>query len=278
MLAIALALGAGLGWGTSDFLGGLKSRALPLPSVLLLSQATALALLATATAVRGSGPPGLDFLGQAAIAGLGETLGIAALYRGFAVGTMSIVAPVAAAAPLVPLLAGLAAGQVPGSLQFTGMALAVLGLIITSRRPTDEAGTRPQVSILYGMLAALGFGAFFLTLHNAGQADIGWSLLTARLTTVTVIASVIALRRHRVAVRRSDLPALAAIGVLIVAADAQYAFASILGPVGVAAVLGSLHTVVTIALARIILKERLSRLQAIGVGVVLAGVLILSLA
>ncbi|MFB4289266.1 EamA family transporter [Nonomuraea sp. ATR24] len=277
MLAIALALGAGLGWGASDFLGGLKSRSRPVPSVLLISQATALVLLTITTAVRGVGPPDPAFLVQAAVAGLGETVGIAALYRGLAVGTMSIVAPVAAAAPLIPLLAGLVAGQVPGPLQFAGLVLTALGLVIASRRPATGTGDRPLTSILYGLLAALGFGTFFLSMHNAGQADTGWALLTARLTTVIVIASVVVLRRHHVTVRRSDLPVLASIGVLIVAADAQYAVASMLGPVSVAAVLGSLHTVVTIVLARIVLKERLTRPQTIGMGVVLAGVLALSL-
>ncbi|MFG1944857.1 EamA family transporter [Nonomuraea sp. NPDC048826] len=278
MIAIALALGAALGWGASDFLGGLKSRSLPLLSVLLVSQAAALILLATVMAIRGASPPDPAFLVQAAIAGLGETAGIAALYRGLAVGTMSIVAPVAAAAPAIPLLAGLTAGQVPGPFQFAGLAFAVLGLIITSRGPATEAGARPLASILYGLLAALGFGAFFLTMHNAGQADTGWALLTARLTTVLMIVSVLLIKRHRVTVRRSDLPVLAAIGVLIVAADAQYAFASILGQVGVAAVLASLHTVVTITLARIVLKERLQRRQQIGIGIVLLGVLAISVA
>lgn len=278
MLAIALALGAALSWGASDFLGGLKSRSRPLLSVLLISQATALVLLAIIVAARGAGPPDPAFLAQAAIAGLGETVGIAALYRGLAVGAMSIVAPVAAAAPIVPLLAGLAAGQVPGPLQFAGLALTILGLVITSRGPTTEAGARPLASILYGLLAALGFGTFFLTMHNAGQADTGWALLTARLVTVMVIVSVSVLSRHRVAVRKSDLPVLAVIGVLIVAADTQYTLASVLGPVGVAAVLGSLHTVVTIALARIVLKERLNRLQQIGIGIVLLGVVAISLA
>ncbi|MEV0589469.1 DMT family transporter [Nonomuraea sp. NPDC050310] len=275
---MALALGAGLGWGASDFLGGLKSRSRPLPSVLLISQATALVLLAIVTVVRGVGPPDVAFLAQAVIAGLGETVGIAALYRGLAVGTMSIVAPVAALAPVIPLIAGLAAGQAPGARQGAGLMLATLGLIIASRGPAIGAGNRPWASILYGLLAALGFGAFFLTMASAGLADTGWALLTARLTTVLVITSVIVLTRHRVAVRRNDLPVLAVIGVLIVAADAQYAWASMLGPVSVAAVLGSLHTVVTIMLARIVLKERLTRSQAIGIGVVLAGVLTLSLA
>ena len=84
MLAIALALGSSLAYGVSDFLGGLKSRSLPLLAVLLVSQGTALVLLAGVVVPFGEGPPGGSFVLYAAIAGLSETVGVAALYRGLA--------------------------------------------------------------------------------------------------------------------------------------------------------------------------------------------------
>ncbi|GAA2636650.1 EamA family transporter [Actinomadura fulvescens] len=278
MLAIALALGASLAWGASDFLGGLKSRSVPLLSVLLISQTTALALLTAMVVIRGGSLPDTSSLVQGAVAGLGETAGVAALYRGLAVGRMSIVAPVAATAPVIPLLAGLATGQIPGPLQFTGLALALLGLVVTARRPSGGKanGTRTLPSVLYGLLAAIGFGTFFLTMHNASQSDVGWALLTARLTAVTVIASIIVLKRHHVTAPKADLPTIAAIGALIIAADSLYATASTLSLASIAAVLGSLHTIITIALARIFLNEQLQRPQLIGIATSLIGVLALS--
>ncbi|MBB5081659.1 EamA family transporter [Nonomuraea endophytica] len=278
MLAIVLALGASLGWGVSDFLGGLKSRTLPVLSVLLISQGTALILLTLIAATRGVALPDASTLGHAAIAGLGELAGIAALYRGLSVGKMSIVAPVAATAPAVPLLIGLAGGQIPGPLQFTGLALALLGLAATSYRPgtTTGAASSTLPSILYGLLAAAGFGIFFHTMHNAGEGDVGWALLTARLTSVLALATVIIVKRHRVRVPKADLPVLAAIGALVIVADFLYTTASTLGLVSVAAVLASLHTIVTIALARIVLKERLERPQQIGIAISLIGVLAIS--
>ncbi|WP_431895861.1 EamA family transporter [Nonomuraea sp. bgisy101] len=278
MLAITLALGASLGWGAADFVGGLKSRSVPVLSVLLISQSAALVLLVVMAVVRGASPPDASALGLAAVAGLGELVGIAALYRGLAVGKMSIVAPVAATAPVVPLLAGLASGQIPGPLQFTGLALAMIGLVFTSYQSggDKDPGSRTTPSVIYGLLAALGFGTFFLTMHNAGEGDVGWALLTARLTAVTALASVIILKRHRVSAPRASLPAIAGIGALIIAADSLYTTASTLGMVSVAAVLGSLHTIVTIALARIVLNERLERAQQIGIAVSLIGVLAIS--
>jgi uncharacterized membrane protein len=105
MAAVLLALGA-LGWGVSDFLGGLTSRSSSFLLVLLLSQITALVLLSVLVAADAAALPDSGHLGNAAAAGLSEAIGIAALYRGLSVGTMSVVAPVAATAPVLPLLAG----------------------------------------------------------------------------------------------------------------------------------------------------------------------------
>ncbi|XRQ09552.1 EamA family transporter [Actinomadura welshii] len=279
MLAIALALGAALGWGSSDFLGGLKTRRLPQLSVMLISQATALAALTVFVTAQGAGPPADASLGWAAAAGLAETVGIAALYRGLAVGTMSVVAPVAAAAPVVPLLAGLAIGEIPGPVQFAGVAAILVGLAFASRAPGgDGTGPKTLPSVLYGLLAAGGFGTFFITMDAASEDDVGWALLTARLTAITAIVVIALALRHRPAVPRADVPHLMLIGALIVAADALYATASTQGLVGIVAILGSLHTVVTIALARIFLHERLERWQLAGVAAALAGVLAVSAA
>ncbi|MFC0506624.1 EamA family transporter [Micromonospora costi] len=280
MLAVLLALGASLGWGVSDFLGGRTSRSAPLLSVLLVSQATALVVVVALVAARGVGPPDGRYLLWAAAAGAGEAMAIASLYRGLSVGTMSIVAPVAATAPVVPVIGGLLIGQVPGLTQGIGLGLAIVGLVITSCRPRSAGVTaRVGPSVRYGLLAALGFGAFFLAMDRASEGDIRWALLGARLTSVVIIATIVVVgvaRGRRAAIRRADLPTMALIGVLIVAADSLYALATTRDLVGVVAVVGSLHTVVTMALARIWLHERLARIQQVGVATSLCGVLALA--
>ncbi|WP_433474266.1 EamA family transporter [Spirillospora sp. CA-142024] len=281
MLAIALALGAALGWGSSDFLGGLKSRTVPLLQVLLISQVTALVAVVALVAFRGAGPPATAALAPAALAGTSEVIGIAALYRGLAVGTMSIVAPCAATAPVVPLLAGLVVGEVPGPVQGAGIALAVIGIVVASF-PAAPDGNTPRAavgpSIGYGVLAAAGFGAFFSFMDRSGDTSVPWALLGARMTALTLIAVSVAMRRPPMTPRRANLPVIAGMGFLIVAADTMYTAASTHGLVGVVAVLGSLHTVVTLALARVFLQERLARPQQAGVLISLLGVLVISTA
>ncbi len=276
MIAIVLALGAALGWGTSDFIGGLKSRAVPLLSVLFVSQVTALAILAVIVAVRGAGLPDASALAWAAAAGLAETAAVAALYRGLAVGTISIVAAVAATAPVVPLVVGFAIGEVPGPLQLTGLALAIVGLVVASIQPSGAAALKLLPSLGFGAIAAAGFGFYFSAMDTASAHDVGWALVTARVVSVAAVGLVILAVRHRIQLIRSDVAGLASIGILIVVADAMYATATTLGLVGVVAVVGSLHTVVTMVLARFVLHERLAAVQRIGIGTSLAGVLAIS--
>jgi drug/metabolite transporter (DMT)-like permease len=252
MLAIGLAIGSSLVYGVSDFLGGLKSRSLPLLSVLLVSQASALVLLVAVVAALGEGPPGGSFVLYAALAGLSEAVGVAALYRGLSRGTMSIVAPVASTAPAVPVLAAVALGELPSTIQGVGIALAFAGVVIISFQPAANGSLHDiGPSILFGLLTALGFGGFQVAMDAASEGNVEWALLVARLTAVGAFAAVFLARRPPLAVKPPELPVLASIGVLIVGADAMYAVASTEGLLSVVAVTSSLHPIVTIAIARV---------------------------
>ena len=277
MAAIVLALGSALFYGLSDFLGGVKSRSIPLLTVLLVSQASALLALSAYVAVRGSGPPDGEFLLYAGIAGVGEAIGVAALYRGLAVGVMSLVAPTASTAPVVPIVAGIALGELPGAVQWAGIAMAVTGIVVASRAPSQDGTSTSAVrrSLGLGLLSALGFGAFYVALDAASEGSIPWALVTAKVTAVALFAA-FALAARGVSLRPSEFPVLALTGLLIVAADSMYAGASTEGLLSVVAVLSSLYPVVTIALARVVLGERLSGPQQVGVAAVLSGVVAIS--
>jgi drug/metabolite transporter (DMT)-like permease len=279
VLAVAMALGSSLVYGVSDFLGGLKSRSLPLLSVLLVSQATALALLAVAWMLFADEPPDSEHFAYALAAGLAETFAIAALYRGLAVGTMGIVAPIAACAPVVPVAAAAVLGELPGSGQSAGIALAVVGVVLISLERQPKAGGSPVgPSVLFGLVTALGFGAFLATMDAASEGGVLWALLVARLTTVGVFGAAFTIRRQPLAIPTTELPVIGLIGVLVLAADALYATATTEGLLSVVAVLGSLYPVVTIALAHFYLHERLGRTQKLGVAVTLIGAAAISVA
>ncbi len=278
MIALALALASSLTYGITDFLGGLMNRSVALLSVLVVSQTTGLVLLSAIVVSRGEGPPGGAFLIFAAISGLCEAVGVAALYRGLAVGMMSIVAPVAATAPVVPVVAGVALGEFPTQVQGVGIAFAVVGIALTSwvQPSGGRHASGVASSVLFGLLAALGHGGFFVAMDAASEGGVAWALFVARITAVTTFALVMLLRRAPLGARGHQIPVIALIGILIVCGDSMYAFASTQGLLSVVAVLSSLYPLVTIALARVFLGERIGRFQKIGVALCLAGIVAIS--
>src|SRR5919199_3064446 len=137
MLAVALALSSSLCWGTADFLGGLQSRRRPLVTVLLVAQVAAVAFAAIyVIASRDSFPDAGPAL-LATAAGAAGCLALAAFYRGPAIGTMSIVAPISATGAAVPVLVGVVSGERPGAVQVVGIALAMVGIVLAAREPED---------------------------------------------------------------------------------------------------------------------------------------------
>src|SRR5687767_12531337 len=142
MLAIGLALGASVVWGLGDFLGGLKSRGLHVLAVLALSQVAGLAAVVVWLGMSGDDRPGVGTLVVAGAAGVAGAVGLAALYRGMAIGAMGIVAPISAVAAAVPFAVGVASGERPSAIQIAGILVALVGVALASRQPVHLGGGR----------------------------------------------------------------------------------------------------------------------------------------
>jgi len=268
VLAILLGLGSSLSWGIADFWGGLASRRSRVLTVVLLSQAAGLALMLSVAAIRGTGPPPARDMALGAAAGAAGVIGLAAFYRGLSVGAMSLVAPIAALGVVVPVVAGIAGGDRPSAIAGAGAVLAVGGAILASRAP----GPATRRGLGLAVVAAIGFGTFFVLLAPAADQDAVWAVCAARFASVPLVAAVALALRERIAVRRGDLRLVLGAGILDAAANLAFAVASQEGLLSLVAVLGSLYPVVTVVLARSFLGERLGVGQTTGVGAALAGV------
>jgi drug/metabolite transporter (DMT)-like permease len=283
VLAVGLALASSLAWGLADFGAGLKSRRFAVLTVLLISQVGSLPLVVAVVAARGAGPPeDVSFAVLAFLAGASGTVGIAAFYRGLAVGTMSVVAPISATAAVVPLTVGVATGERPSALQGLGVALALVGVVLASREAAaategDGSRTRTGAGVGLALVAALGFGGFFVGIDAAsGRGDEYWAILVQRLTSVVLVAAVALRARPQLRVGLRETGALVAIGIADVAANTLFALASTRGLVSVVGILGSLYPVITILLAWTVLRERLAPAQWAGVGGALGGVALIA--
>lgn len=275
-MAILLALAAAASWGGADFLGGLVGRRHGPGSevgITVWSQALGLVILAvTAFAFPAAPPTGADLL-WGTLAGVGGGIGVALLYRGLAVGRMAVVAPITAAgASVLPVVAGIALGEVPSALASAGVGVALTAIVLVSRPGQDgpAGGPGPSAGLLEAVGAGLGFGIVLIALDRTG-ADSGLvPLLPMKATAVAVVALVGVARRRPLVVRAPT--AIAVIGVLDAAAITAYLVASRIGLLPVVAVLGSLYPAGTVLLARTVLGERLTRIQLAGLTLALVGV------
>jgi drug/metabolite transporter (DMT)-like permease len=274
--AALLALAASVSWGIGDFLGGLKSRTLAVLTVMAVAQVVGLAWIAAIVAARGEGFPGPGVF-WAAPAALCGTLGLAAFYRGMATGAISIVAPLAATGAVIPVVVGIALGDRPSTVQLAGFPLAIGGAVVASREPHPALGRgRLAAGVPWAVLAAVGFGLFFLPMHEAGSHGYLWATLVFRASSLSLVLCAAALARPSLRVGRADLLVLASVGVLDTAGNVFFAASSTHGLVSVVSVLASLYPVVTVALAWLYLRERLDFSQAAGVAAALAGVVLIS--
>lgn len=273
MRSIALALGASLTWGFSDFFGGLKGRTLGVLRVLVYVELGGLVMIALIVALRGKGPADLGAL-LAIPAALSGTLGIFAYYRGVAVGAMSIVAPIAGISAAVPVLFGIATGDRPSLWQWLGIAGAIGGVFLASREPGRDGKVAAGVGL--ALLAAIGFGGYFPPMHAAGNADFWWASLIFRMTSTSVVLAAVAIRRPSLAVQPIQVPLLALIGIGDMLGNLFFAAASTSGLVSITSVLASLYPIVTVVLARLVLNERVARSQEAGIALTLAGIALIS--
>jgi drug/metabolite transporter (DMT)-like permease len=275
MIALGLALGASIAWGGSDFLAGLAARRLPVLTLLVLSQGAGLLLLLVLLALAGQRAPSAQAVAIAAGAGLSEMVGFAALYRGLAIGPMSVVAPVASLAAVVPVAFGVAGGERPAPLVAVGLALAVGcgALVAFEHDPKGRRSRRVAPGAALAALAALAFGLFFVGTDAAtNSGGVAWTVAVNRSTSFAALAVVVLVGRRGLSYKTSDLRPAAIIGLLDAGANALFALALTRGMTSTIGVIGSLYPVTTVALAAIVLRERPRALQALGVAGVLVGI------
>ncbi len=274
-MAALLALLSSLLWGTGDFLAGYLSRRRAAAAVLGGSQVVGFGvMLIIATAVGSWGADPAGYLGWALGASISGFTGLFAFYTALATGRMGVVSPIAALGVLVPLAAGLIAGELPTALQYIGIVLAIVGVVLASGPEISGAtGVRP---VLLAAFAALCFG-LFLTFVAKGAEESAVMTMTAQRGITTIIVIVAALITRGVGgLQRNDVGWLVAIGTFDITANLLFGLATTSGLLSIVSVLGSLYPVVTVILAWAVLRERLVPAQYVGVAVALIGVAAIS--
>ena len=275
-MAAVLALVSSLMWGSADFLGGASSRRLPALAVYALSQAVGLAALVIVATVWwswGDDPGYWPYAIGASVLGL---VSMVSFYRALALGPMGIVSPLVSLGVLVPIVVGLLQGDRPGGIETAGIALALAGILLASG--PELTGARTGRPLLLATVAAVAFGGMFVLMAQGSAYSPIMTMTGMRITTVVFMGVVWLRLRSMGGAGRSDIPVLVGIGLLDVAANVTYGYATTLGMLTTVSVLGNLYPVVTAVLAALVLRERLRPVQYIGVTMAITGVLAISAA
>jgi drug/metabolite transporter (DMT)-like permease len=278
-MAIILSLFAALTYGAADFIGGLMTKRNEVFRVVLLSQLLGAIPLLLVFPLLNDGSFARDVLLWGVGAGLTGGGGVVLLYRGLAIGRMSVVAPITAVeAAAVPVLFGLASGERLSLGALIGVVLALVAVWFISTLKEDVGGeAEPRRSgIVEALGAGFSFGAFFVLLDGVGDDSGMWPLLVMRSTSIALIALGLLVARVDLRPARGTWTGIAAAGTLDVAANVFYLLSTREGLLTIVAVITSMYPAMTVLLARVYLKERFSNIQTIGLAIAVVAITLIA--
>lgn len=280
-MGIALAVAAAISWGSSDYIAGHATRRSTALVVAALAQLTGLAVVILIAPLVPGAPTAAD-LEWGALAGIASGTGLVALYRGLAIGPMSIVAPATAGlGAVVPVAIGTGLGQRPTGVTLAGVILALIAIVALSTGSEDEIVHAPARRLVRSapaiLIAGVGFGAFYVALDRTGPGAGLWPLVAAHVASVLLLWPPL-LVRHATGLRAAAraAPAALAAGALDIAAASATLIAFRHQSLPVVAVISSLYPAVTIALAGLFAHERVGARRLAWSGLALAAVVLIA--
>jgi drug/metabolite transporter (DMT)-like permease len=279
VLPVVLAAFSALIWGAGDFCGGKatqRARALP---VTVVAQLAGLPVVVLGVALISATSPRPSDVGWGSVAGVAGFVGLLLLYRGLAAGAMAIFAPVTAVtAAVVPLGAGLALDDPPGTLALIGVCCAIIaiGLMSVQVAASGRAAVVTPRLLLLALAAGTMFGVFFSILGRAGENAGMWPVLGVRVGSITLGLLLVAQQRVSLRLDRPVRRWTVTAGVFDITANALYLLAAQRGLLSVVAPIAALYPASTVLLALLVDRERLRPVQLAGLGLAITALVLVA--
>jgi drug/metabolite transporter (DMT)-like permease len=294
-MGILLGLLTALSWGSSDFLARFASRRIGSLRTTLYMQLTGLVLLTIV--LRWIGGWGHLFDGSGwrpwawgALAGALNAISTLSLYRSFEVGKLSVVAPLSASYPALTVAISAFTGEHLTATRAAGIVLILVGVIVVVRgeaesesvAPTSQPTSKkkPASGIGAAMMSAVGFGVLFWLLGNRVVPRVGFAstVWMIRLTSSALTALVLLAMKQPISLPRGKSVSiwLLGMGVLDTGAFVLNNLGMQLEQVSVVSVLASLYGAITVLLSTLVLREKMSRWQWLGIVAIFAGIALVS--
>jgi drug/metabolite transporter (DMT)-like permease len=264
ILAITYGLASASFWGTSDFTGGFVTKTSSVFGVLLVANSTGILLIIICALWAGSPVPDLYAVIYAGLAGVAGLVGLASFYKGLAVDHMGMVASLTAViSAALPVLFGMLIEGFPSNTQIIGFAVAFVAIWHLS--VSEKSSTIQWRQLRLPIAAGIGFGLAFIFFDQAVKDSVLGPLIASKIAGLMVLIAILKIFRIGTLPPKHKYPIVCLTGLFDAAGTAFYASAAHVGRLDISAVLSSMHPAITAFLAWVILKERLSRHQWVGV-------------
>jgi drug/metabolite transporter (DMT)-like permease len=279
---IAVAIVSAVLYGWSDYMGGRAARLMPALRVTLLMEFMMIAVYAGATWLDPT-PLTARAVVWGALAGIGGTAGVTAFYAALAVGSMSIASPITGTtSAVIPVIVALVIGERPNGVTLVGIGLALGSVALVSGAGGDGTHRVSRRQLLLSLAAGASFGLWFIGLERAGDDSGWWPLLAARMCALPAVLAVYLVLRRRGfdpvgLLGRTGLGWAMGAGILVLAANIAYLIAVRDGLLSVTAAVVSLYPASTVAMAMLIDRERLTRIQGLGVALALSALVLVGI-
>jgi len=280
LLSILYGIASALSWGAGDFAGGLSSRKVGAYRAVFYADFFGLFLLIGAFFIYPEALPVARVLWVSAIGGMLGTIGLLVLYYSLTKGQMSIAAPVSALfAALLPVIVGAVTEGLPSLLQLIGFVLAFAAVWLISQGSGGGFHISHLSDLRLPILAGLGFGCYFIFLHNATQntTAVLWLMIVSRVAGTLLVLAFVLVRREPLSVPPAAWSLVFINATLDLAGNFFYILASKAGRLDIAAVLSSLYPGATVVLAWLLLKEHISRWQLVGIVLALGAIVLFAI-
>jgi len=267
---------AALCWGTGDFSGGLASRRTNLFLVITVSQFVGLVLLIVIAVLSAEPVPVPTDLLLGALAGLVGTAGLVALYAGLVGGKMGIAAPLAAVvSAAIPVALAAVLEGLPSPVQAAGLVIGLLAIWFLSGIGLPHRDSKDPLWLPF--LAGFAFAAFYIIIDQVSSRAVFWPLVTGRAASAVLMLLIVLWRGFGRIPGPAQLRLMILTGIFEIGGNSFYALSARAGRLDIAVVLASLFPAATVLLARIVLHEKLNRIQIAGVALALLALILIAL-
>lgn len=277
ILSILLGIGGMLGWGIYDFLGGVFAKKIGSFNSLLWSQFSGLIFmlaLAVILTINVKITAILVFL--LVIAAVFYSVGYLFFFKGFEIGNISIIAATMNIWVVFTMLfAFIFMGQRLSFMQTLGVFMIISGATLAS---LNNQKLQLSAGVKETILGALFFGAFW-NISEIISEEIGWLLTTLFVKLGIVLylflfSFIIKQEINFTKISKKTQYMILLMGIIEAGAVAMVNYGLVIGDAILVTPIASALSIVTISLAIIFLKEKITKIQGFGIITAITGIIV----